>query len=40
MVKSYLLIPRLAHYAVYNKSITGVIEISNEMITDIILMSV
>ena len=30
--------PRLAHYAVYNISITGIIVLSNEMITDIILM--
>ena len=40
MVKSYLLIRRLAHYVVYNISITGVIVLSNEMITDIILMQV
>ena len=40
MVKSYLLIRRLAHYAVYNISITGVIVLSNEMITYIILMHV
>ena len=31
---------RLAHNAVYNTSITGVIVLSNEMIIDIILMRV
>ena len=31
---------RLAHHAVYNISITGVIVLSNKMINDIILMRV
>ena len=31
---------RLAHYAVYNISITGIIVLSNEMITTIIFMPV
>ena len=31
---------RLAHYALYNISFTGVIVLSNEMIIDIILMRV
>ena len=31
---------RLAHYAVYNISITGIIVLSNEMIIGIILMPV
>ena len=36
--KSYLLIRRLTHHAVYNINITGVIVLSNEMIIDIIIM--
>ena len=38
--KSYLLLRRLTHHAVYNISITGVIVLSNEMIIDMILMRV
>ena len=40
MVKSFLLMLRLAHHAVYNISYIGVTVLSNEMITDIILMRV
>ena len=40
IVKSYLLIWRLTHHAVYNISITGVNVLSNEMIIDIICMRV
>ena len=40
MVKSYLLIRRLNHHAVYSIYITGIIVLSNEMIIDIILMCV
>ena len=40
IVKSYLLIWRLTHHAVYNISITGVIVLSNEIIIDIIFMRV
>ena len=40
IVKSYLLIRRLTHHAVYNINIPGVIVLSNEMIIDIIMMRV
>ena len=40
IVKSYLLIRRLTHHAVYNTSIIGVIVLSNEMVVDIILRRV
>ena len=40
IIKSYQLMRRLAHYAVYNISITGVIVLSSEIIFNIILMRV
>ena len=40
IVKSYLLMRRLVHHAMYDISIMGVIVLSNETIIDIILMPV
>ena len=40
IVKSYFLIRRLTHHAVYNIYISGIIVLSNELIIDIILMRV
>ena len=40
IVESYILTQHLALHAVYNKSTTGVIVLSNEMIIDIILLLV
>ena len=40
IVKSYVLMLRLAHYGMYNISITRIIVLSNEMIIGIILMPV